>query len=181
MRATSLSAVRALGGWRMRSLDTGVEPLEVASAGPLPATLSDRFMRFWEWRRDRSPAGDELTAFGWWFASGRLPYEWGLQQLRDLLKRGVRLGGSTHVALPRLRGMSSVDSWLVGEIARELVARAPLDEDLARVSEDLFAIATALEAPTLSAEVQAMGAEVESRLLSRGYDRPRRGQAPPSG
>lgn len=67
------------------------------SLGPegsqLSQVLIDRFVRLWEWRvaevsqsADKHSHWREISAFGWWYKSGKLPREWAKQQLHTAIK-----------------------------------------------------------------------------------------------
>lgn len=58
-----------------------------------PSEVLDRLRRLWELRVEaagripnRDERSQELAAFGWWFASGKLSNEWSLEQLQEVLR-----------------------------------------------------------------------------------------------
>ncbi len=75
------------------------------------AEVAKRLCALWELRMEGThPAGSkELSAFGWWYGSGKLDPSWALRQLEEVLKRN---GGEIDVG------------YLVGE---QLALRAPID------------------------------------------------------
>ncbi|MBW3590277.1 MAG: thioredoxin domain-containing protein [Actinobacteria bacterium] len=72
--------------------------------GKVPRDLLLRMRTLWERRlaaakKARAPEdyADELSAFGWWFASGKLDDSWSLSQLSSVLEMGVKLDGAVPV------------------------------------------------------------------------------------
>jgi len=73
---------------------------------PLSNDVWNRLMALWEWRASQtSIAAEELQAFGWWFASGRLDQEWALEVLQMLLARSV-LPQPDHFVAERLAAIA---------------------------------------------------------------------------
>ncbi len=77
VRVTALSTI---GRW-LSQPKTDIEPSTV-----------DRLVALWEWRIDEAEASghpnlytEELSAFGWWLASGKFDPEWSLDQVQKVL------------------------------------------------------------------------------------------------
>jgi hypothetical protein len=73
---------------------------------PPAASLKDRFKALWEWRVQTAGGMEkipdkELSAFGWWFASGGFGAEWDFSCLEKILQR-TSLGLSQQFACDRM-------------------------------------------------------------------------------
>jgi hypothetical protein len=76
--------------------------------GTVPAQILQRLQKFWVTRLEvvraagpSSPQKEELTAFGWWFASKKFPDSWSIDQVLEVL----RIAGSIepdHSVVERL-------------------------------------------------------------------------------
>jgi hypothetical protein len=84
--------------------------------GAVPAEILQRLQKLWTTRLEvvraagpSSPLKEELTAFGWWFASKKFPGSWSLDQVLEVL----RLAGSIE------------PDHLVVELLAELAASEP--------------------------------------------------------
>lgn len=76
----------------------------------IPATVLGRLKRLWEWRLDMatsaaSSSKEELTSFGWWFASGKFDSNWGLKQLVLVLQSAGHTEGG-HQVIDRLKDLA---------------------------------------------------------------------------
>ena len=47
--------------------------------------------------RENSEQLKELSAFGWWFSSGKFPYKWLMEQLTEVLSLGCEIEADYHV------------------------------------------------------------------------------------
>ncbi|MGQ0678124.1 MAG: thioredoxin domain-containing protein [Actinomycetota bacterium] len=71
--------------------------------GSLPMEFALRLQTLWEKRAAAAERGEpgahaeELSAFGWWFASAKLDTSWSFKQLRRALDLGTRLEAATQV------------------------------------------------------------------------------------
>jgi hypothetical protein len=66
------------------------------------AEIAERLQALWEWRMDQaSIESEEMEAFGWWFASGRLDDDWSLRNLSKILAASV-LPEPDHMVAERL-------------------------------------------------------------------------------
>jgi hypothetical protein len=83
-----------------------------AQPGQVPRDFELRLRHLWERRvqsveKAEDPAAhfEELAAFGWWFASGKLEDSWSLRQLSKILELGVKLEAATEV-IARLKDLA---------------------------------------------------------------------------
>jgi hypothetical protein len=83
------------------------------SGGEVVDRILDRLMKLWEWRLDeatKSQATDEyrkeLSAFGWWFASGSFEEGWAIAQLEGALSLGGKIEAD-HLVAERLVVLSN--------------------------------------------------------------------------
>jgi len=118
--------------------------------GAVPAEILQRLQKLWARRLEfvrtggsSSPLKEELTAFGWWFASKKFPDSWSVDQVLQVL----RIAGAIepdHLVVERLAELSALlpakaveclalivecdkDGWAVlswREHARNLLAQA---------------------------------------------------------
>jgi len=73
---------------------------------PLSTDVEQRLTALWEWRVSVKPmAPEELSAFGWWFASGRLDQVWSLKVLEKLLSSTI-LPEPDHMVAERLAAIA---------------------------------------------------------------------------
>ncbi|MFQ5922327.1 MAG: hypothetical protein ACE5M4_05740 [Anaerolineales bacterium] len=104
--------------WALASLGLRVHALTVLgralynTEGRLQDDVIDRLQEFWERLVPTTgpsvAASDELKAFGWWFASGKLDAGWSIAQLETVLKLAKQIDAS-HLAVQRLA--SIVDDY----------------------------------------------------------------------
>jgi hypothetical protein len=79
--------------------------------GDVRPSILPRLQSLWDRRLDAVNRGQdgaettELEPFGWWFASGRLPDEWSLQQLEALLQQRI-VPDPDHLVTERLAGLA---------------------------------------------------------------------------
>jgi hypothetical protein len=76
----------------------------------IPATVLERLKRLWEWRLDTTTSAassntEELTSFGWWFASGRFGSDWELKQLSSVLQSAGHTEAD-HQVINRLKDLA---------------------------------------------------------------------------
>ena len=83
-----------------------------AQQGKIPPDFELRLRHLWERRlqvaeQAADPAAhlQELAAFGWWFASGKLEDAWSLRQLVKVLELGVKIEAATEV-ITRLKDLA---------------------------------------------------------------------------
>jgi uncharacterized protein len=83
-----------------------------AQQGNIPRDFELRLRHLWERRlqdaeSENDSAGhfEELAAFGWWFASGKLEDAWSLRQLSKVLELGVKIEAATQV-ITRLKDLA---------------------------------------------------------------------------
>jgi hypothetical protein len=74
----------------------------------VPPQILDRLRKLWNWRIELvhqatqpSPYFEELSAFGWWFASGQFDADWSMTQLKDVIQLSGRVE-SDHLVVERL-------------------------------------------------------------------------------
>lgn len=123
----------------------------------LPADVLRRLQLLWEARFEAAKSRpedhvEELSGFGWWFASGRFEYEWALKQLRGVVRLTKKIEPA-HKVIERLadsadeRPLESVlafyeiveadkQGWLVSlaQDDAERLLRAALSRDESRES-----------------------------------------------
>lgn len=137
--------------------------------GGVHAAIVERAKLFWEWRMASAPSEAEKSTFGWWCGSGLFEADWSLSETLAILRTGTRLVGSAHAAMGKVRELAPMHPVSAASVADEFVKRAPLDEDLSILVEDLFEIARIVQESDMPPEAQKLGGELESRLRARGY------------
>ncbi len=82
------------------------------TTGTIPSEILERLKRLWAWRLREVQAGEnaatlakELSAFGWWFVSGRFDDVWALTELISAL-RVARTINPDHLVLERLAAVA---------------------------------------------------------------------------
>ncbi|MEX2587803.1 MAG: thioredoxin domain-containing protein [Actinomycetota bacterium] len=116
--------------------------------GKIPRDLLLRMRTLWERRlapakKAKSPGDyfDELSAFGWWFASGKLDDSWSLTQLTSVLEMGVRIEG----AVPVVARLKELDESYAERAVKCLGMILSLEQDstsLLALAEDARTILT---------------------------------------
>jgi hypothetical protein len=77
----------------------------LSTEGEVDSGVLQRFTTLWEWRMEVTSAADspeshreELSAFGWWFASGKFDDTWAIEQLHRVLEMVGRVEPDHKVA-----------------------------------------------------------------------------------
>lgn len=130
----------------------------------LPEDIQQRFMKIWEVRFSQinaSSSSKEVGKFGWWFASGKLPSEWSLDQIIAILDLNAKIESSTFVleqmvALVKehplkaviatekmLRADHEARGWLIRTASEETrkilsVALAQINEEIKKAAKGLI-------------------------------------------
>lgn len=114
-------------------------------AGLVPRDVAMRIRALWERRlktAGQAQTGDfaaELSAFGWWFASGKLEGAWSLSQLRALLEMGVRVEPVPEV-VGRLNGLEATSPEVKVEVLKMLLDHERENPNLPSLAEDARSI-----------------------------------------
>jgi hypothetical protein len=95
--------------WALEFVGTSLRETQ----GAVPSEVLERLQKLWATRLQAvraagpsSPQKEEITAFGWWFASKKFPDSWSLDQVLEVL----RLAGSIepdHSVVERLAELSA--------------------------------------------------------------------------
>lgn len=116
--------------------------------GKVPRDLLLRMRTLWERRltaAKKAPApddyADELSAFGWWFASGKLDASWSLSQLSAVLEMGVRIQGAAAV-VARLKELDDSFAERVVKCLGMILSSEQDSTSLLALAEDARAILT---------------------------------------
>lgn len=144
------------------------------SEGEVSAQIIDRLKALWEHRvaaarTALSPAEftEELSAFGWWFASGKFELNWALSQLKVVLDL-VQKVEPDHIVVERLAGIAEshpldavycLNAMLLGE--KEGWRIMALKDEARTILEK------ALE--SIDPEARTTAEELINRLGARGY------------
>ncbi len=96
-----------------------------ASRDSIVAPIQERLVALWNDRKQAAIANltehrGELTAFGWWFAAGKLDAAWELAELREVLQRAHRTDHDYFV-LSRLAQLAPTHTLPVLECLREMI------------------------------------------------------------
>lgn len=140
--------------------------------GPVPADVLGRIQELWGWREEvlrsvpAESARAELAAFGWWVASRKLPPEWSLSRLLEVLQTGAEIDWE-HQVLETL-AESSTEFPLQAVECLDLIVQRDRDQWGLELSQE--AVRTILVASVRSGDQasQRLARSVVSRLESRG-------------
>ena len=113
--------------------------------GDLDPGLSGRLMKLWEWRLKcygtqivDDPERCELSAFGWWFTSGKLDCNWTLTQIKGAIRVCGRLENA-HEVVETLKQVAGEFPTEVAECLLLLVQRTKETWQLHYWREDAYA------------------------------------------
>ena len=124
----------------------------------------------WEWRSEKVIAdgnASELSGFGWWFGSGKMPHEWSVMQLVRVLEAG---GGVTfdYVVTQRLPDLVGTDLPAAVRIVASLVERAYTPHMVLAASEQFRAVFAAALASG-DEQLAVIARETISRLYAERH------------
>ena len=93
---------------------------------PVTTLICERLVSLWTARRQEATAAleehrDELAAFGWWFAAGKLDPSWELNELRDVLRTNHTIA-LDHQVIERLGKLAPQHAPLAVECLRAFAA-----------------------------------------------------------
>ncbi len=93
---------------------------------PIPIVVRERLVSLWIARRHTATTAieehrDELAAFGWWFAAGKLEVAWELSELREVLRANLTIA-LDHQVIERLAEVAGQYAALAVECLRAFVA-----------------------------------------------------------
>ena len=110
--------------------------------GMLPRDVAIRIQALWERRlREATATGDtagyekELSAIGWWFASGKLDTSWSLRQLMKVLELGLTVEPATAV-IGRLKELEPSFSDVKVRALAQILAREQDSVNLVAWTDD---------------------------------------------
>jgi hypothetical protein len=139
----------------------------------VPSEVRARLERFWAWRiaqakqTGEQERGEELAAFGRWFASSVFEDEWALERLKETLTLSDWLRPS-HLELGRLAALAEARPREAVECVRLMIDR---DQDgmlpLGGRAESKAILAAGIASNDSEARDQAVG--LINRLISRGH------------
>lgn len=90
-----------LRGHALETIGRGLHQLE-----ELPSSVvAQRLKALFDWRLEQTNVAQELEAFGWWFASGKLDDDWSMKVLVELLSKSV-LPEPDHMVVERLASLA---------------------------------------------------------------------------
>src|ERR1700733_2720345 len=97
----------------------------LASREQIPPAIQDRLVALWTARKEATTALPEehlreLSAFGWWFAAGKLEVAWELSELHDVL-RITHHTENDMLVMERLAALAPTYTIIVIECLRELI------------------------------------------------------------
>jgi len=132
------------------------------------ARLRELWSRRWgEVRRDPQGHRKEAAAFGWWFASKKLPDDWLLQQLLEVLAAGFALDAD-HLVLERLADLAQANPAETAHAVRLLISASPESHFLLISNEPLRRIVSiALDSDR--SQAQQEGRHLLNELGAMGY------------
>ncbi len=132
------------------------------------ARLRELWSRRWdEVRRDPQGHRKEAAAFGWWFASKKLPDDWLLQQLLEVLEAGFELDAD-HLVLERLADLAQANPAETAHAVRLLISASPESHFLLISNEPLRRIVSiALDSDR--SQAQQEGRHLLNELGAMGY------------
>lgn len=114
--------------------------------GMLPRDVAMRIQALWERRLQEATASGgvtgyekELSAIGWWFASGKLETSWSVKQLMKVLEQGVTVEPATAV-IARLKELEPSFAGTKVKALAQILAREQDSVNLVAWTEDARAI-----------------------------------------
>lgn len=141
-------------------------------APTVPAAILGRYRALWERRLaasrevDTAASALELPPFGWWFASGKFPDEWGIAQLRATLDL-VPQTEPDHLVIARLAGLAAAMPLPAVECLRLIIEGDTRNWGITGRHEQIRSILTAaLHSGNAAARIATTLVHV---LGSRGY------------
>ncbi len=114
--------------------------------GKVPTDFAMRMQALWDRRMQAATeAGDvsdftrELSAFGWWFASGKLETSWSVRQLMKVLELGIKVEPA-NLVIARLKEMDESFAARKVEALSQILAREQDSVSLVAWTDDARAI-----------------------------------------
>ena len=96
-----------------------------AHKGSIPTAIAERLVALWAVRRAAANiVPEELTAFGWWFASGKLDAPWAFAELRSVLQAAGAID-MEHWVMERLATLAPTHPLLALDCLRLLISIGP--------------------------------------------------------
>jgi len=144
------------------------------TAGDIPSVILERMRQLWAWRLEEVRGGDnlatlgeELSAFGWWFVSGRFDDVWAMNELIGALRIARKIEPD-HLVLQRLASMARVFPRTSIEALRLLLEGDREGWKILAWRDEVRAVVTAALNGDDASAVQAAVALVH-QLGARGY------------
>jgi hypothetical protein len=142
--------------------------------GAVPSEIVQRLQKLWAWRLQAVRAADpshpemeELTAFGWWFSSGKLPEQWSIEELCELLKLTVRI----ELEQPVVERLGQLATLIPAKAVECLTLILEADKNgwgvLSWLDDAWNLLAHAIRSVDLSARAGAI--DLVNRFGARGY------------